>query len=74
MHNWQSMYQAFDLGNGGEATRCTSGRTCHIVRHEDDMWTVEGDERREIFLTPGSALNYAREIASDPDLLPLTRI
>ena len=57
------MYQAFDLGNGREAIRSTPDRTRHIVRHEDDMWTVEEDERREIFLTRGSALNLAREIA-----------
>jgi hypothetical protein len=68
------MYEAIDLGNGREAIRCTSGRTCHIVRQEDDMWIVEEDERHEIFLTRGSALTCAREIAGDPDLPPLTQI
>jgi hypothetical protein len=68
------MYQAFDLANGREAIRCTSGRTCHIVQHEDGTWTVEEDERHETFLTRGSALNCARELAGDPDLPPLTQI
>jgi hypothetical protein len=68
------MYQAFDLGNGREAIRCTSGRTCHIVQHEDSTWTVEEDERHETFLTRGSALSCARELAGDPDLPPLTQI
>jgi hypothetical protein len=68
------MYQAFDLGNGREAIRCTSGRTCHIVQYEDGTWAVEEDERHETFLTRESALNCARELAGDPDLPPLTQV
>lgn len=68
------MFQAFDLGNGREAIRCASGRTCHIVRHEDGSWTVEEDERQAIFPNRGSALDCAREIACDPDLPLLTQI
>ena len=68
------MYQAFDLGNGREAIRCSSGRTCHIIRQQDDTWIVEEDERQAIFLDRESALDCAREIAGDPDLPPLTII
>jgi hypothetical protein len=51
IHNWHSMYQAFDLGNGREAIRCTSGRTYHIVRLEDGTWTVEEYGRVRFFQT-----------------------
>jgi hypothetical protein len=66
------MFQVYDLGNGREAIHTTSsGRTCHIVRHEDDTWTVEEDKRQAIFLSRESALDCARELAGDTDLPPL---
>lgn len=69
------MYQVIYLGKGREAIRCpSSGRTCHIVEHEDGTWTVEQDERHQIFMNRESALNCARELAGDPDLPPLTQI
>ena len=69
------MFQVFDLGNGREAVRCTtSGRTCHIVRRDNATWTVEEDERHAVFLTYGSALDCARELAGDPGLPPLDQV
>jgi hypothetical protein len=65
------MYQIIDLGNGREAIHCSSGRTCHIVQHEDGMWTVEEDKRQANFLNRRSALDCARELAGDPDQPPL---
>ena len=63
-------FEVFDLGDGEEAIRVTSGRTCHIVRNEDGTWTVDEDEFHRVFLNRGDALDYAREIAGDPDLDP----
>ena len=67
-------YEVFDVGNGTEAILCTSGRTCHIVRHDDGTWTVDEDEHGRIFPTRNDALDCAREIAGDPDLPPLTQM
>lgn len=61
-------FEVFDLGDGEEAIRVTSGRTCHIVRHEDGTWTVDEDEHQRVFLNRADALDRAREIAGDPDL------
>jgi hypothetical protein len=67
-------YQEFDLGNWIVAILCTSGRTCHIVKHDDGTWTVLEDEQLRTFPNRGAALDCAREIAGDPDLPPLHQI
>ena len=61
-------YQESYLGNGMEAIRCTSGRTCHIVKHDDGTWIVLEDKQLRVFPNRGAALDCAREIAGDPDL------
>ena len=67
-------YEVFDVGNGREAILATSGRTCHILRHEDGTFTVVEDEYGRVFPNRDDALDCAREIAGDPDLPPLTQI
>jgi len=63
-----------DLGNGREEILTSSGRICHIVRHEDGTWTVDEDERHRVFPEHGDALDCARELAGDPDLPPLSQM
>jgi hypothetical protein len=60
-------YDAFDLGNGREEIRCTSGNITHIV-YNSGKWMVEEDEEHRAFKNHGQALDLAREIAEDPDL------
>jgi hypothetical protein len=67
-------YEVHDMGNGREEIRASSGRRCHILRHDDGTWTVAEDEHGRIFPTRNDALDCAREIAGDPDLPPLTQI
>jgi hypothetical protein len=67
-------YEVHNLGNGREEIRCTSGRTCHITRHDDGTWTVDEDRHHRVFPQREDALDCAREIAGDPDLPPLTQI
>jgi len=67
-------FEVFDVGNGREAILSSSGRACHIVRHEDGTWTVDEDEHHRIFPNRGDALHCARELVGDPDLPPLSQI
>lgn len=73
--SWAVAFEVFDLGNGREEIRVTSsGRMCHIARHEDRTWTVDEDESHRVFPQRGDALDCARELAGDPDLPPLSQI
>jgi hypothetical protein len=67
-------YEVHDLGNGKYEIRTTSGRTCHIVRHHNDGWTVDEDNAGRTFPSFDDALDCAREIAGDPDLPPVTQV
>jgi hypothetical protein len=67
-------YEVLDLGNGRYKIRATSGRTSHIVRHQDGTWTVDEDDPHRVFPSFDDALDCAREIAGDPDLPPLTQV
>ena len=67
-------YEVFNVGNGKEAILATSGRTCHIVRHDDGTWTVDEDQHHRVFPQREDALDCARGIAGDPDLPPLSQI
>jgi hypothetical protein len=67
-------FEVFDVGNGLEVILSSSGRTCHIARHEDGTWTVDEDEKHRIFPNRGDALDCARELVGDPDLPPLSQI
>jgi hypothetical protein len=66
--------EVHDLGNGREEISCTSGRTCHILRHDDGTWSVDEDEHHRVFRNRDDALDCARELAGDPDLPPLSHM
>jgi hypothetical protein len=67
-------YDVHDFGNGRYEIRANSGRICHIVRHGDRTWSVDEDNSQRIFPSFADALDCARELAGDPDLLALTQI
>jgi len=67
-------YEVHHLGHGRYQIRANSGRTSHIVRQDDETWTVNEDHYQRVFPTRGDALDCARELAGDPDLPPLTQV
>jgi hypothetical protein len=67
-------YEVHHQSNGRYEIRSSSGRTSHIVRQNEETWTVDEDHYQRVFPTRADALDCARELAGDADLRALTQI